>query len=174
MVDPMTHTGLPASSRSPRLPLVTLAAILLASTAMTAPALAYAQQPPAAAAGRVDRITVKGNERIEEGTVLSYLPIQRGTTVNAEQVSQAIQALYQSALFNFVDITLNTNGELVVEVSENPIINRVIFEGEKALKEDKLRDEVSVRPRGVFTPAPSRTSSASLNSTAAMAASRPP
>ncbi len=34
---------------------------------------------------------------------------------------------------------------------ENPIINRVLFEGEKNLKEDKLRDEVSVRPRGVFT-----------------------
>ncbi len=41
--------------------------------------------------------------------------------------------------------------DLTVEVVENPIINRVLFEGEKSLKEDKLRDEVAVRPRGIFT-----------------------
>jgi outer membrane protein insertion porin family len=153
MVDLMTHLGLSASSRTAHLPLVTLAAVLLASTAMTAPGVAHAQTPVAQQSGRVDRIIVKGNERIEEGTVLSYLPIQRGTTVNAEQISQAITALYQSSLFNFVDISLAPTGVLTVQVAENPIINRVIFEGEKNVKEDKLRDEVSVRPRGVFTAA---------------------
>jgi outer membrane protein insertion porin family len=39
----------------------------------------------------------------------------------------------------------------VVQVTENPIINQVVFEGNHNLKEDKLRDEVQVRPRGIFT-----------------------
>ena len=41
--------------------------------------------------------------------------------------------------------------DLIVKVIENPIINQVVFEGNHNLKEDKLRDEVQVRPRGVFT-----------------------
>jgi len=43
------------------------------------------------------------------------------------------------------------NGDLIVTVVENPIINRVIFEGNSSIKEDKLKDEVQVRPRGIFT-----------------------
>ena len=40
---------------------------------------------------------------------------------------------------------------MVITVVENPIINRVLFEGNSSIKEDKLRDEVTVRPRGIFT-----------------------
>jgi outer membrane protein insertion porin family len=36
-------------------------------------------------------------------------------------------------------------------VVENPIINQVVFEGNDALSEDKLREEVTIRPRGIFT-----------------------
>src|SRR5262249_27296121 len=53
---------------------------------------------------------------------------------------------------SFVDMAVE-GSTLVVTVVENPIINRVIFEGEKALKEDRLTDEVQARPRGIFTPA---------------------
>ena len=49
-------------------------------------------------------------------------------------------------LFRAIDET-----GFVITVEENPIINRVIFEGNSGLKEDKLRDEVTVRPRGIFT-----------------------
>ncbi|MFA7262725.1 MAG: outer membrane protein assembly factor BamA [Caulobacter sp.] len=119
----------------------------MGSTALTLPAAAYAQVE----SGVVQRILVQGNERIEAGTVLSYLPIQPGDTVDSARIDVALKTLFRTDLFADVKIDLQPNGDLVVRVVENPIINRVIFEGNSALKEEKLRDEVTIRPRGIFT-----------------------
>jgi outer membrane protein insertion porin family len=131
----------------------------------TRPAAAAAATPPASAAtpatpapvsppptqtGVVQRILVRGNERIEPATVISYLPIQPGETVDAAKLDMAIKTLFRTDLFSDVKIEL-INGDLVITIVENPIINRVLFEGNKGIKEDKIRDEVTVRPRGIFT-----------------------
>jgi len=110
------------------------------------PQVAFAQQQ----GGVVSRILVQGNERIEQSTVVSYLPIQPGETVDSARIDLAVKALFRTDLFSDVTIAFNS-GDLIVTIVENPIINRVIFEGNKGLKEDKLRDEVTVRPRGIFT-----------------------
>lgn len=141
--------------------------LLLGTTALTAPLSALAQEaeaPPAAEAptatapipagpreGVVRRIDVRGNERIEPSTVISYLPIQVGETIDPARIDLALKALFRTDLFADVKIDLQSDGTLVITVEENPIINRVLFEGNKSMKEDKLRDEVSVRPRGIFT-----------------------
>ena len=122
-------------------------ALLLGSTALTAPQQAFAQ---AAQTGVVQRIVVQGNERIEQGTVLSYLPIQPGDSVDPQKLDLALKTLARTDLFADVKIELQ-GGDLVVKVVENPIINQVVFEGNSALKEDKLKDEVQIRPRGIFT-----------------------
>jgi len=101
--------------------------------------------------GVVRRIEVRGNERVEPATVVSYLPIQPGETVDPSRVDLALKTLFRTDLFSDVKIELQADGTLLVRVDENPIINRVLFEGNKALKEDKLKDEVSVRPRGITT-----------------------
>jgi outer membrane protein insertion porin family len=155
-LESMTQSGREAPSFAARLPMATLAAILLASTALSGVARAQTPPQPTAplnptATHRIERIIVKGNERIEQGTILSYLPIQPHTTVTEEQLGEAYTALFQSGLFADIRRLEVSGTDLTVEVVENPIINRVLFEGEKALKEDKLRDEISVRPRGVFT-----------------------
>ena len=125
-------------------------ALLLGSAAViVTPGLAAAQVQ-VQAGGTVQRILVQGNERIEQSTVISYLPVQQGETIDAAKADLAVKALYRTELFSNVTIAFQ-NGDLIVTVVENPIINRVIFEGNKGLKEDKLRDEVSVRPRGIFT-----------------------
>jgi outer membrane protein insertion porin family len=98
----------------------------------------------------VQRILVKGNERIESSTVISYLPIQVGETVDPAKIDLALKTLFRTDLFSDVKIDL-VDGDLTISVVENPIINRVLFEGNSGLKEDKLRDEVTVRPRGIFT-----------------------
>jgi outer membrane protein insertion porin family len=121
-------------------------ALLLGSTALTAPQIAFAQ----AQTGVVQRIVVQGNERIEQGTVLSYLPIQPGETVDPARLDLALKTLARTDLFADVKIELQ-GGDLIVKVVENPIINQVVFEGNSALKEDKLKDEVQIRPRGIFT-----------------------
>ena len=142
--------------------------LLLGTTALATPVLALAQPaeaPPAAAApaaapaaagaaareGVVRSIEVRGNERIEPATVISYLPIQVGDTIDPAKIDLALKTLFRTDIFSDVRIELQADGTLVVTIEENPIINRVLFEGNKSMKEDKLKDEVSVRPRGIFT-----------------------
>ena len=122
-------------------------ALLFGSTALVAPSAAFAQ---AAQTSVVQRIVVQGNERIEQGTVISYLPIQPGDTVDAARLDLALKTLARTDLFADVKIEM-LSGDLIVKVVENPIINQVVFEGNSSLKEDKLKDEVQIRPRGIFT-----------------------
>jgi outer membrane protein insertion porin family len=129
------------------------AAAPTSAAAATPPAAAQTRPTPAPApvqTGLVQHITVQGAERIEQSTILSYLPIAPGDTVDSQKIDDALKTLFRTDLFSDVQIQLQGT-ELIVKVSENPIINQVVFEGNHNLKEDKLRDEVQVRPRGVFT-----------------------
>jgi len=121
-------------------------AILLASSAIMAPVAAYAQVQ----SGLVQRILVIGNERIENSTIASYLPIQVGDTVDAARIDLALKTLFRTELFSDVKIDLQ-DGDLNIRVVENPIINKVVFEGNSSVKDDKIRDELTIRPRGIFT-----------------------
>ena len=129
--------------------LVSGLAILLGGSALVAPGVARAQAA-AAQQGAVQRIIIVGNERIEQSTILSYLPIGVGATVDPARIDLALKALFRTDLFSDVKVGLS-DGDLTIQVVENPIINRVVFEGNSGLKEDKLRDEITVRPRGIFT-----------------------
>ncbi len=121
-------------------------------------------QPPAAAVPAADapiatraqptvtirRILVTGNERIESGTVMSYLPIAPGDTVDSAKLDLGVKTLNRTGLFQ--DVRLDVDGQdLIVKVIENPIINQVIFEGNSSLTNDKLRDEINLHPRSIFT-----------------------
>ena len=127
-------------------------ALSLGAAVLSAPFSAQAQAPGSSQQGVVQRIIVNGNERIEQSTILSYLPIQAGETVGPAQIDLALKALFRTDLFSDVKVGLQY-GDLTISVVENPIINRVVFEGNSGIKEDKLRDEVGVRPRGIFTKA---------------------
>ena len=115
-----------------------------------APAQAEAPRAPQTAV--VSRITISGNERIDNQTIVSYLPFQVGATVDDQMIDLAVKTLYRTDLFSDVQIVMNGN-EMVITVVESPIINQVVFEGNHAMTKDKLRDEVQIRPRGVFTKA---------------------
>jgi outer membrane protein insertion porin family len=124
-------------------------AILLSGTALVAPSVAVAQAQQSVVIGR---IILQGNERIDPETILSYLPLQTGQSVDAARVDSALKSLFRTDLFS--DVKMDMQGtDLVVRVVENPIINQVLFEGNSNLKEDKLKDEIQIRPRGVFTKA---------------------
>lgn len=98
----------------------------------------------------VDRIEVRGNQRVEDGTVASYIPIAPGTFVTDADVDRALKALFSTGLFS--DVTLRRQGTtLVVSVVENPVINRLAFEGNGKIRTELLEAEVQLRPRIVFT-----------------------
>jgi len=105
----------------------------------------------AASSGNViQAITVSGNSRIETSTVLSYMVAQPGDTFNQDDLDRSLKTLYATGLFK--DVTLHRDGgTLQVDLVENPIVNRISFEGNHALKDEDLRKEISLRPRAVFS-----------------------
>ncbi len=101
-------------------------------------------------ADRIDQVEVVGTQRIEPATVMSYMDIQAGDGFDAGRLDSSLKALFETGLF--ADVTIRREGpSLIVQVVENPIINRIAFEGNDRLKDDVLESEVSLRPRVVFT-----------------------
>lgn len=102
--------------------------------------------------GTIRSIIVEGNQRIEARTVESYLLVEPGDSFDGERLDLSLKTLFATGLF--ADVSLDRReSDLLVRVVENPIINRVLFEGNNALDDDKLREEVQAAPRGIFTAA---------------------
>lgn len=98
----------------------------------------------------VQRIAVEGNQRIEEATVLSYMVIRPGQAYNTQMVDLSLKTLYGTGLFSDVQI-VPEGGVLTVKVVENPIINRIAFEGNSKIADKNLDEEVQLKPRKIFT-----------------------
>ncbi|MDR3533114.1 MAG: outer membrane protein assembly factor BamA [Rhodopila sp.] len=117
-----------------------------------APRTPVPRPTPASTAGVIASIKVEGNQRIEDGTIRSYLLVQPGDRFDQDRLDRSLKTLYATGLFQ--DVRLGRVGDtLVVRVVENPIVNRVAFEGNHKLSDDQLRPEMQLRPRSVFTPA---------------------
>ena len=115
---------------------------------------APATQVPAAQpeAQRIVRsITVQGNQRLEPETVLSYTSLRAGEPYNNERLDQALRDLLATELFADVTIAGADTGDIVIRVQENPVINRIVLEGNRRLKDDKIAPEIRLAPRQIFT-----------------------
>ncbi|APB99332.1 outer membrane protein assembly factor BamA [Polynucleobacter asymbioticus] len=86
----------------------------------------------------VKDIRVEGLQRVEPGTVFSYLPVQVGDTFNEEKSTEAIKALYSTGFFRDVQIQAQGN-VLIVIVEERPTISRIEFTGMKEFDPDLVR-----------------------------------
>ncbi len=107
---------------------------------------AHAQGPgdPVAA------IQVEGAQRIEPDTVRSYLTFKVGDPATDADLDESLKRLFETGLF--ADVALRRDGNrVVVKIVENPIINRIAFEGNLRIEDDILRDEITLRPRVVYT-----------------------
>jgi len=134
---------------------------LLAGTAL-APAPLYAQEAETAEAGAetpapvvpqaqvIQTIAVSGAQRLEPQTILSYIKIRPGDVYTAAAADAALKDLYATELFSDVKIR-EQDGNVVIQVVENPIINRIILEGNKRLKDDKILPEIKLAPRQIYT-----------------------
>ena len=131
-------------------------ALVLALGVVYPPRMAASQTPargPSLAqmgSGTISDIRVEGVQRIEPETVRSYLQIQPGDAWDEERIDNSLKALFATGLF--ADVNLSRVGNsLVVKVVENPIINRIAFEGNHKLDEKDLSTEIQLRPRVVYT-----------------------
>ena len=134
--------------------LCSLFALLTCLFALAAlPSVANAQdaeREQAKAPTTIRTVQVQGNQRVEANTVASYLLFGRGDPYSAERIDQSVKTLYATGLFADVEIDPR-DGNVLISVVENPIINRVILEGNKSLKTDKITDEIEAEARAIFT-----------------------
>ena len=106
----------------------------------------------AATAGRVAQVVIRGNQRVENETILSYMQLGQGDAFNDVKIDESIKSLFQTGLFKDVGI-VRQGAALVVTVSENPLINIVNFEGNAEVDDDTLKKEVDTRSSIIFTKA---------------------
>jgi outer membrane protein insertion porin family len=124
--------------------LIYLAAITIIVGASSENTRLYAQS-----LGTID-IRVEGTQRIEPDTVRSYVPIRAGQKITTQALDEALKKLFATGLF--ADVIVRREGSaIVVRVVENPIVNRIAFEGNKRISDDILENEVKLRPRIVYT-----------------------
>ena len=114
-----------------------------------------APPPPAAtptpAEHVIRSIVVHGNQRLEPETIRAYANLTPGQTYTATTLDQALKDLYATQLFADVTIGGADTGDLVITVRENPVINRIVLDGNKRLKDDKIVPEIKLAPRQIFT-----------------------
>jgi outer membrane protein insertion porin family len=85
----------------------------------------------------VGDIRVEGLQRVTEGTVFNYLPINIGDTLSAQRVREAVRALYDTGFFRDVELRRDGN-TLIVVVNERPTIESFELKGNKDIKTEDL------------------------------------
>jgi outer membrane protein insertion porin family len=153
-VDAGLRTSVPETGRqvwkAPGVSLIFRWAVIAIVAILAWGGAAHAQRPPPATGGTITAIQIQGNVRAEPETIRSYLQLKEGQPYDAAAADRSLKALFGTGLFS--DVVIEMQGStLVVKVTENPIINRVAFEGNSKIEDDKLRDEVQSKPRQVFT-----------------------
>ena len=98
----------------------------------------------------IEAIVVEGNQRIEQATIETYLTLQPGDAFDPRDLEQSFASLFRTGLF--ADVQFQRQGQvLVIQVVENPIINRINFEGNDRIEDEQLLSEIQLRPRVVYT-----------------------
>lgn len=85
----------------------------------------------------VQKIQINGLQRVSQGTVLNYLPVQIGDTLNTDDTSKIISALYQTGFFSSINISRNAN-TLIINVTERPTIGSIKITGNKMINTKDL------------------------------------
>ncbi len=99
---------------------------------------AVAQDAPQEQSFTVGDIRVEGLQRISEGTVFNYLPVNIGDKLDGQRVGEAMRALYATGFFRDVELRRDGNTLLVVVV-ERPSIAKFELKGNKDIKTEDLQ-----------------------------------
>lgn len=100
--------------------------------------------------GVIEQIAVEGSARVEPETIRTYLLVREGDGFDPLRIDRSLKSLFATGLFADVSITRDRN-TLVIKVVENPVINRIAFEGNKRIDDDELALEISLKPRLIYT-----------------------
>ncbi|MBP3687956.1 MAG: outer membrane protein assembly factor BamA [Alphaproteobacteria bacterium] len=112
--------------------------------------LALAVCTQAMAQENINSIKINGLQRVERETALSYAGINTSKPVSTSELNLALKRLYDTGLFS--DISFDTKGNtLIINVTENPVIGVMAFDGNDKIDDKILESEVQSAPRSVFS-----------------------
>src|SRR5580698_8411366 len=117
-----------------------LAALIMFAMSVSSPTVAES----------VSSIQVEGNRRVEVETIRSYFRAGPGGKLDQGRIDDGLKGLIETGLFQDVKIN-QAGGRVLVTVVENPVIGRVIFEGNKKVKDEQLSGEVQSKSRGTLS-----------------------
>ncbi|MCX7305297.1 MAG: outer membrane protein assembly factor BamA [Hyphomicrobiales bacterium] len=104
-----------------------------------------------AQAAVVSSVDVRGNQRVDAQTIRDYVTIKPGKTFSTADIDESVKRLFGTGLFS--DVSVNqVGGTLVVQVSEYQVVNQVLFQGNKKIKDVQLTSTAQLKPRGTFSP----------------------
>lgn len=126
------------------------AAALSVGLAGSVAMVAELAQVSQAEAATVSRIEVRGNQRVDADTIRNYIGIKPGKSFNSGDINEAVKQLFATGLFSDVKIN-QSGGTLIVTVEEYSIVNQVIFQGNKKIKDKSLQQIVRLKSRGSFS-----------------------
>jgi outer membrane protein insertion porin family len=119
------------------------ARVLFAATLLMLVTAGYGQVPAPAGDDMVVRnIRVEGLQRIAEGTVFNYLPVNIGDRIDQGRIQEAIRAVYGTGFFRDVEIRWES-GSLIIAVSERPSIASFSITGNKDIKTEDLQEPLA-------------------------------
>lgn len=113
--------------------------------------ISLAAVPAQAQSFTFSTVSVEGNQRVAESTILSFAGISRGQTVSAGEVNAAAQNIRASGLFSSVDVQPQ-GSTLRIVVVEFPTVNRISVEGNGQVRDAELLAVVTSQPRRVYSP----------------------
>jgi outer membrane protein insertion porin family len=119
--------------------------------AQPAEGAAPAPVPVARAMQTIRTLRVTGAQRLEPETVISYSGLRPGISYDQETLDEALRQMLATELFADVQIAGVASGDIELQVRENPVINRIVLEGNRRIKEDKITPEIRLAPRQIFT-----------------------
>jgi outer membrane protein insertion porin family len=124
--------------------------LVLAGMSLSVGVVSFTARPSYAQTPTVTSIAVQGNQRVEADTIRSYFKPGPGGRLDAFQIDEGVKALYATGLFQDVRPAVQ-GGRLIITVVENPVINRIAFEGNKKVKDDQLKTEIQSKERGTLS-----------------------
>ena len=129
---------------------VVLAAALYVGLGFSGAAMLGLAGVSAVHAAVVSNIEVRGNKRVDAATIRDYLSIKPGHPFDAGDIDAATKRLFSTGLFS--DVRINqVGGTLVIQVAEYPVVNQVVFVGNKKIKDADLANGVRLKPQSPFS-----------------------
>lgn len=101
------------------------------------------------AAESIKDIQVKGSGRVDPTVIQSYLRSKIGDTYDSQLINDDLKNLFATGLFSSISFSFEGQ-KLFIQVSENPILNEIAFEGMSAVPEDMVKKELHLESRQVF------------------------